>query len=169
MHFRISRTALSHILSDTILRGKVVILKPDKGQGVVLINKEDYITSMEKIFSDEKKFKIVEKDPTLIRINTIKSYINTMFKRGEINEEEKKLMRPQGGNRARARGLLKIHKEYASLPKFRPIIDTIGTPYYGIGTFLKNLLNLLTVNEFTVKYSFDAVSRIQNIPPHIFD
>ena len=92
-----------------------------------------------------------------------------MFNRGEITKEEKKTLRPKGGNRARARGLPKIHKEYDRLPKFRPIIDTIGTPYQGIGTFLKDLLNPLTKNEFTVKDTFDAVDRIHNIPSYLFD
>ena len=151
------------------LHEQVVILKPDKGQGVVLINKKDYVKSMETLFADRNKFKLVDQDPTITRVNTIQSYLNTLFNRNEITEEEKKLMRPKGGNRARARGLPKIHKEYESLPKFRPIIDTIGTPYHGIGTFLKNLLNPLTQNEYTVKDSFEAVDKIRNIPPELFE
>ena len=148
------------------LHERVVILKPDKGQGVVLINRTDYVKSMESLFGDKKKFKVVDRDPTITRVNTIQTYLNNIFKRNEITEEEKNGMRPKGGNRARARGLPKIHKEYDSIPKFRPIIDTIGTPYHGIGTFLKNLLNPLTQNEFTVKDSFEAVNKIHNIPSY---
>ena len=151
------------------LHEQLVILKPDKGQGIVLINRRDYIKSMESLFADKTKFKVVDHDPTITRIGTIQTYINTMFNRNEITDEERKIMRPRGGNRARARGLPKIHKEYDHLPKFRPIIDTIGTPYHGIGTFLKNLLNPLTQNEYTVKDSFDAVNRIRNIPTEFFE
>ena len=52
------------------LRKKVVILKPDKGQGIVLIKKEDYIKSMEEIFADKTKSKIIETDNTISRIET---------------------------------------------------------------------------------------------------
>ena len=37
------------------LRKRAVILKPDKGQGVVLLKKEDYVNSMDQIFSEKKK------------------------------------------------------------------------------------------------------------------
>ena len=94
------------------LKENVVILKPDKGQGVVLINKKDYVNSLEKMFNDQTKFKAIKDDPTLKRIGILQRYINTLFKRDEINEEEKKEMRPIGGNRTRARGLPKIHKGY---------------------------------------------------------
>ena len=45
----------------------------------------------------------------------------------------------------------------------------IGTPYHGIGTFLKNLLSPLTQNEYTVKDSFEAVNKIPKIPPELFE
>ena len=32
-----------------------MILKPDKGQGIVLINKTDYFQSLERLFGDRKK------------------------------------------------------------------------------------------------------------------
>ena len=46
------------------LREKLVLLSPDKGNGVVLMDREDYVTSMEHLFSNRKQFKIVEDDPT---------------------------------------------------------------------------------------------------------
>ena len=72
------------------LRNRFVILKPDKGQGVVLLKKDDYVRSMENLFSDRSKFKEVSEDTTIRRVETIKRYINTMFKRGEITADEVK-------------------------------------------------------------------------------
>ena len=145
------------------LRNRFVILKPDKGQGVVLLKKEDYITSMENLFSDRSKFKQVNEDTTIRRVETIKSYINTMFNRGEVTAEEVKQMRRKGANRARARGLPKTHKTFDKIPPFRPVVDTTNTPYSGIGTYLKTLLNPLTVNEFSMKDTFQAVEEIGKI------
>ena len=145
------------------LRKKVVILKPDKGQGIVLIKKEDYIKSMEEIFADRTKFKIVEADNTISRVENLKRYLNTMVNRGEISEEEKKEMRKKGANRARARGLPKTHKNYDQIPPFRPIVDTTNTPYSGIGSFLKKLLYPLTLNDYSMKDSFQTVEELGKI------
>ena len=145
------------------LRKRAVILKPDKGQGVVLLKKEDYVNSMDQIFSDKKKFKLVENDNTISRIENIKRYLNTMLNRGEISEQEKKDMRMRGANRARARGLPKTHKKFDQIPPFRPIVDTTNTPYSGIGSHLKKVLHPLTMNEFSMKDSFQAAEKIGEI------
>ena len=100
------------------LRKRIVILKPDKGQGVVLIKKDDYTKSMQEIFADKSKFKSIDHDSTITRVENIKRYIQTMFNRGEISEEEKKEMWMKGANRARARGLPKTHKDFDRIPPF---------------------------------------------------
>ena len=52
---------------------------------------------------------------------------------------------------------------------FRPKVDTTNRPYYGITKFLANLLNPLTLNDFTAKDSFDAANKIQQISKELFD
>ena len=52
------------------LRKDVAILKPDKGNGVVLINNVDYYQSLQHLFIDIKKFKQVDRDPTLTQLST---------------------------------------------------------------------------------------------------
>ena len=71
---------------------------------------------------------------------------------------------PQNRRFERAHGLPKMHKEFVNLPKFRPIVDTTGTVHYHVGKYLRDLLNPLTSNEYTIKDSFDAVTRIKNMP-----
>ena len=68
---------------------------------------------------------------------------------------------------AQAHGLPKNHKHYKWLPKFRPIIDTINTPYYGISKFLSNLLNPLTEKGYVVQDSFFAAKNIREIPKEL--
>ena len=65
-------------------------LKPDKENGIVLINKTECNLAMKKLFSDLSRFTLIQKDPTLTRLKTVQNYVNTMFKRNEISEEEKK-------------------------------------------------------------------------------
>ena len=118
------------------LKNKCVILKPGKGSGIVLLKREDYISSLDKMFSDASKFKKIYRDPTLMRMNSLQRYLNGLFNKGEISEQEKKDMRPMAAQLGRAHGLPKTHKEFDTIPKFRPIIDTTGTPYYDVGKYL---------------------------------
>ena len=94
------------------LRDRCMILKPDKGQGIVLINKMDYYQSLERLFGDRKKFLVLDHDPTLTKLATIRNYIQTIYKPGKISETEMKEMRPKVVKVGRAYGLPKIHKKY---------------------------------------------------------
>ena len=132
------------------LRQDYVILKPDKGNGIVLINKTEYNLEMKKLFFDRSKFKVIQKDPTLTQLKTGQNNVNTMFKRNEISEEEKKQLRPMAAQLGRAHGLPKTHKAYANLPSFRPIIDTTSTPYSNIGKFVSSLLQPLRHNDYNL-------------------
>ncbi len=66
------------------LRERCIILKPDKGQGVVLVKKEDYYHSLECIFGDKSKFQNYTEDPTLRNLATAQNYLNILLARGEI-------------------------------------------------------------------------------------
>ena len=61
-----------------------------------------------------------------------------------------------------------MYKECSNIQKFRPIVDT-GTHCYSVVKFLTDLLNTPYLSKFTLKDSFDAVNKIKNIPPHLFD
>ena len=78
-------------------------------------------------------------------------------------------MRSKFAQIGRRHGLPKTCKKFEDLPPFRPIVDTSNTPYYGIAKFLANLSNPFTLNDFTVKDSFDAANKIQQIPKKLFD
>ena len=91
------------------------------------------------------------------------------MKRNEITKAEFDIMRPKNTKPAGAHGLPKIHKEFSNIPKFRLIIDTTGTTHCLVGKYLANLLNPLTINEYSVKDSFDAANRIKGISQHLFE
>ena len=70
------------------LQKDVVILEPDKGNCVVLINSVDYYQSLEHLFIDIKKFKQIDKNPTLTQLSTLQKYLRTFYNRGELTEEQ---------------------------------------------------------------------------------
>ena len=47
------------LLKQFALNKNIIVSRPDKGRGVVIINKCDYISSMLKIISDTTKFKVI--------------------------------------------------------------------------------------------------------------
>ena len=151
------------------LRDKYMILKLNKGNGVVLMNKADYHDAMNELFSDKTKFKIIKNNPTLTRLKTVQNYLNNLCKGYEITEAEKKQMRPMSAQLGRAHGLPKIHKVFANILKFRPIIDRNNTPYYKTGQYLSSLLQPLTINDYTLKDSFDAANKIKSVPSEMFE
>ena len=63
---------------------------------------------------------------------------------------------------ARAYVLPKIHKTCTVLPKFRPIVNTTCTSYYNVASYLTELLNPLTRNEFMIRDSFDVANKINS-------
>ena len=86
-----------------------VILRPDKGGGIVLMNRTDYNKKIEFLFSDKKKFKVLQEDPTPTRLKSLQSYLLTLKNRGEITAEIYKRIRPSNAKPARAHGLPKTH------------------------------------------------------------
>ena len=151
------------------LKEKVVLLSPDKGNGVVVMDILDYKQSMQQLFADRTKFRTLTEDPTNTRFTTLQKYICKLKKRKEITEADYNVMYPKNAKIGRAHGSAKVHKEFERIPPLRPIVDTIGSTHYGVGKFITKLLNPLIQNEYHLKDSFDAAERIKNIPDHLYE
>ena len=54
-------------------RDEIMILKPNKSQGTVLVNKNDYIRNVEDLFSDKTKFQVLDEDSMLQSLNTVQN------------------------------------------------------------------------------------------------
>ena len=121
----------------------------------MLLNNKDYTASVGNLLKDTRKFKSLESDPTITRMKTLQSYLNTLHKWNELTKGKYNAMGPKNGKLARAQGLPRIHKEYSNIPKFRPIVDTTAMPHCSAETFLTNSLKPLSRNEFTLKDSFN--------------
>ena len=78
-------------------------------------------------------------------------------------------MRPMSAQLGHAHGLPKIHKVFAIILKFRPIIDRTNTPHYKTGQYLSSLLQPLTINNCTLNDSFDAANKIKSVASEKFE
>ena len=76
---------------------------------------------------------------------------------------------PKNERPAKAYGLLKIQKDFVVLSKFQPIADTESSAFLFVGHCFSKILQSLTINDYNIKDSFNAVIRIKNIPQERFD
>ena len=133
---------------------QLVISKPDKGNGVVLLNKEDYITKMGVVLGDNTKFKALSNvdlyKSTLGFETKIRLILRKMLNHNIINPKSYDKAYPRGSRPCLLYGLPKVHKAGAPL---RPIMSASGSAVHGLAQLLVPILAPLTTNEFTVNNS----------------
>ena len=93
----------------------MVILRPDKGQGVVIMDKNDYIEKMLNILSDTTKFKKLgdcgSHDGTARIERSLQEALRKLRNAGEISDEVYQDIRPTGSVRPRLYGVAKVHSD----------------------------------------------------------
>ena len=55
-------------------------MKPDKGNGVVVLDRKDYVVGIRKIINDTGKFKVLSEDPTLKREGQFQRFLRKLKK-----------------------------------------------------------------------------------------
>ena len=158
--------ALKNLSSNESL----VIHKSDKGNSVVMVNRDDYVRKMQEMVDDGSKFEKVEvkegKDYNLMvkEKKIVDTFLNQLVAKKSIDEQQRQRLSPWGPNPARLYGSPKIHKPLVDgLPKYRPIISQIGASTYNLAKFLLTFIQPYTTNEHTVKDSFHFVSMIDSM------
>ena len=138
----------------------LVFLKPDKGNGIVVMNKEDYISKANELLSDSTKFKVLANDNTVYLENKLNRLLLNLKKNGYITNECYLSLHASGSKPGSFYGLPKIHKMGNPL---RPIISGIGTPCHKTAAYLAKYLAPLTHNDFVLKDTLDFVSSIKRL------
>ena len=130
---------------------KLVVSKPDKGNGVVLLNKEDYIEKMKVVLDDGTKFKVkhnVDLYKSTLSLETKIRFILTKMKNCKIiTEKQYDTAYPKGSRPCLLYGLPKVHKNGAPL---RPIMSASGSAVHGLAQLLVPILAPMTTNEYSV-------------------
>ena len=123
-------------------------MKPDKGNGVVILDKHDYDKKMDEILSDKSKFELLNDDAikiTLRRENQVKALLKKLKTNNCINDRTYNELYPTGTRIGILYGLPKIHK--SSIP-LRPILSSINHFSYKIAKslFPSSLQSLLALS-----------------------
>ena len=104
-------------------------MKPDKGNGVVILDRKLYHNAIQELFSDISKFEKLNEDPTLKREALLQRFLCKLKQKNFFNENEYDKLYPSGSAPARIYGTPKMHKfsPSDSFPKLRPIVSSVGT------------------------------------------
>ena len=153
------------LLKQLSLNKNIIICKPDKGRGVVILNKETFVEKMVAIISDVSKFEkinyTVEKYTLKIE-DKINNFLRKLKDLGSIPTETFNKLYATGSAPGILYGLPKIHKpDFATKFQFRPIFAAYNNPSFKLAKFLVPILSSFTTNEYTVDNSYSFVSSIQ--------
>ena len=160
----------------------LIILRADKGNAAVCMDKADCIEHVNKILQDPKKFKKVFKDESKDEENLINSRLNRLLKEKKINQSTFDRIYATGCSTPVLYCTVKVHKPNFPL---RPIIAMCNAPNYKLAAFLTNMiknykgksqshvkdsfqfakiLKQTTYNNNDVMLSFDIESLYPNVP-----
>ena len=116
----------------------IIITKPDKENGVVILDRKLYDNAIQDIISDTFK---LEK----LKLRKLKG-------KNFFNENEYNKLYPSGSAPARIYNTPKMHKLFSSdsFPKLRPIVSSIGTFKYNLAPFLCDFLSPLVLNDYSM-------------------
>ena len=145
----------------------IVIHKSDKGNSVVIVDRDAYLKRLSEMVNDESKFEKVDVAPDkdynfmVKEKSVVDTLLSELVDKKSIDEYTRSKLSPDGPKPARLYGLPKIHKPPVDgLPKYRPIISQIGSATYNLAKFLLPFLEPLTTNQYTVRDTFHFVSML---------
>ena len=128
----------------------IIITKPDKGNGVVIVNRHDYLNKMKQLISDGTKFNLLSHNPTKSRENSLISYLRNLKQDCIIDEATFRKILPCGSTAGVLYGLPKVHK--TSCP-FRPFVSSVNTYNYNLAPFVVNVPKPISTNQFTFTFT----------------
>ena len=144
----------------------IIVTKPDKGSGVVLLNKSDYVDKMNKILDDQSKFRrlgpVSSNDNTAIIESRLQKRLLDLVKADLMPKWIHDAIRPTGSQRPRMYRLPKTRKEGTTL---RPILSMTGSSHHELGKWLASLLQpvLERFSSHCISHSFTFATTMQNL------
>ena len=160
--------AMLRAISQLKKRDDIVVTKPDKGSGVVVIDKSDYVRLLkESSINDEAKFVPVSLERPRTRGRPLKHYHQLLQKEKELSSVVQRILPKaiadsviqKGSRLAHLYGLPKTHKKLAT----RPILSVTGTYKYKLAKWLDEKLKPLSINGHTVSETFQFADELHEM------
>ena len=139
----------------------IVITKPDKGNGFVILDQKFYDNAIQEIISDTSKFEKLNEKPNLKREASVQRFLCKLKQKNFFNENVYDKLYPSGSAPARIYGTPKMHK-FSPGDTFPPIVSSIGAFNYDLARFLCDLLSPAVPDDYSCKGTFSFLSQIKN-------
>ena len=160
-----SNLSSSEQLSSKKLKSdrNIVIKEADKGSGVVVWDREDYISEANRQLDDRQVYEEIEVDPTVNLGKTINSRLNELREEDPGLEEVTENLEVKDSKLRRFYLLPKIHKGLTSV-KGRPVISNSGTIMEHISEYLHHHLKpSISQSRSYVKDTNHFLSRLRKL------
>ena len=151
-------------------REDIVVTKPDKGSGIVVMDKSQYIRLLNAASIDDvTKFALVDDKRLNLRGRPLKHFQPLLQKEKDVHSILHQILReniatslsPKSLRLAHLYGLPKTHKTKLSMT---PILSATGTCNFNLVKWLEEKLKPLSVNEYTITDAFEFADEIRFIP-----
>ena len=112
-----------------LIRNKdIIITKPDKRNGVVILDRKRYDNAIQEIISDKSKFEKLNEDSTTKCEASLQCFLCTLKLKNFFNKNVYDKLYPSGSALACIYGNPKMYKFSSSdtFPKLHPIVSSIG-------------------------------------------
>ena len=138
-----------------------VVMKADKGNCFVVMDRTSYDDKMESILSDQSTYEVINKAP----FKKIERELNTRLlglkKEQKLDDHTYRRLRSTDAIPPAIRGSVKHHKPDNPL---RPIVSCIGSALYNTSRFLTDLLApLQNSNGYTASNSSDFTDKLAHV------
>ncbi|XP_069976156.1 uncharacterized protein [Penaeus vannamei] len=139
----------------------IVVTKPDKGRGILFLNRTDYLDKISSILSDSSKFKVLNVD-LATHLLKLEDKLNRIVRplKTILDEATYQSILASGSRPGFMYGLPKVHKPGIPL---RPIISSIGAFSYNLATLLVQIIQPQAFSEYTVSNSSNFVNEISQL------
>ena len=144
------------ILKSLAKNKNLIICPPDKGKGIVLLNKTDYTNKVTDLLSDTSKFFQYPEQEDLYKLSLkqedkICRFLRKLLDNKIITKDQYNNMYPTGTGPGILYGSPKVHKQSTPM---RPIVAAYNTAAFNLSKFLVPLLEPLTHNQHTIRNSY---------------
>ena len=114
------------VLRNLSKNKNIIITKPNKGNGVVILDQKLYYNSFQEIISDSSKFEKPNEGPTLKHESLVQRFLRKLKQKNIFNENEYNKLYSSGSDPTRIYGSPKVHKFYSSdsFPKPHLIVSS---------------------------------------------
>ena len=152
-----------HNILEKLRRNKdIVVTRPDKGNGVVVMDRVIYNQQMYALLSDKNK---LSEDLTKLGEGQLQRYLRELKNKQFLDDATYERIYQSGSQPSRLYSTPKVHKikSNSEVPSFRPIVSSIGSFNYNLSRFLCDMLTPFILTDYFTRDSFSFVKEVQEV------